>query len=120
MARKDTVDINASGKKITIKDVYASNMRTDSSKKPEIKKPEDYANDVVKQYAEDEEAGTKDYNAMDQYFTKNDAEYKKLSDAEKKKQIDSILKGTKGSKYGASLKTTEAKVVTKKNNGGTL
>lgn len=118
MARKDTTDINASGKRITIKDVYASNMR--SEKKPDIKKPEEYASDVVKQYAEDEEASTKEYNAMDQYFTKNDAEYKKLSDAERKKQIDSILKATKGSKYGASLKTTEAKVVTKKNNGGTL
>ena len=45
MARKDTVDINASGKKITIKDVRATNMRNDPSE--EIKKPKDYAKDVV-------------------------------------------------------------------------
>ena len=50
MARKDTVDINASGKKITIKDVRATNMRNDPSE--EIKKPKDYAKDVVGMFAD--------------------------------------------------------------------
>ena len=53
MARKDTVDINASGKKITIKDVRATNMRNDPSE--EIKKPKDYAIDVVGMFADDDE-----------------------------------------------------------------
>ena len=39
---------------------------------------------------------------------------------QKEKTVDAILKATEGSVYGASLKTTDAKVVTKKNNGGTL
>ena len=118
MARKDTVDINASGKKITIKDVRATNMRNDPSE--EIKKPIDYAKDVVGMFADDEEGSQKEYDAMASYFKKNNKEYQDADKVAQKKMVEDILKATEGSKYGASLKTTQAKVVTKKNNGGSL
>tara|TARA_B100000212_G_C27300953_1_gene501471 strand:- start:433 stop:792 length:360 start_codon:yes stop_codon:yes gene_type:complete len=118
MARKDTVDINASGKKITIKDVRATNMRNDPSE--EIKKPKDYAKDVVGMFADDEEGSQKEFDAMASYFKKNNKEYQDADKVAQKKMIEDILKATEGSKYGASLKTTQAKVVTKKNNGGSL
>tara|TARA_S200000501_G_scaffold378985_1_gene445805 strand:- start:2857 stop:3216 length:360 start_codon:yes stop_codon:yes gene_type:complete len=119
MARKDTIDVNASGKKITIKDVRASNMRADQSKE-QIKKPKAYAEEVVGMFADDDDGSQKEFDAMASYFKKNDPEYSKAEKTAQKKMVEDILKATKGSKYGASLKTTEAKVVTKNQNGGTL
>lgn len=119
MARKDTIDINASGKKLTIKDVRATNMRNDPSG-DKVKSPKAYAEEVVGMFADDEKASEKEYRAMDVYFVKNDPDYAKKAKAEQEKQIQDILKANESSAYAKSIKVTEAKVVTKKNNGGTL
>ena len=64
-------------------------MRNDPSE--EIKKPKDYAKDVVGMFKDDEEVH-KEFDAMASYFKKNNKEYQDADKVAQKKMIEDILK----------------------------